>query len=224
MRWPMTSYTGTDSYTGTVAARSDPPAGQEVAHRERPLEQVIAERVRQYRLAAGLSAAEFANRTGLSKAMVSRIEQATTSSSLTTLQRLAAGLGVPVTALFRGADSDREAVYTPAGAGGVTVRSGTRLGHEYLQLGSLRGIEGSLEPTLVTLTERSAIFPLFQHPGTEFFYMLEGVMVYGHGSYQYTLRPGDSLLIDGEGPHGPQELVEVPIRFLAIAQNHVYGT
>ena len=31
------------------------------------------------------------------------------------------------------------------------------------------------------------------------------------------------LLIDGEGPHGPQELLQVPIRFLAIAQNHVYG-
>lgn len=193
-----------------------------MSEQQRPLEEIIAERVRQYRIGAGISAAEFANRTGLSKAMISRIEAASTSSSLTTLQRLADGLGVPVTALFRGADTDREAVFTPAGAGGITVRSGTRLGHEYQLFGSLRGIEGALEPTLVTLTERSAVFPLFQHPGTEFLYMLEGTMVYGHGAYQYTLRPGDSLLIDGEGPHGPQELVDVPIRFLAIAQNHLY--
>lgn len=191
---------------------------------ERSLEEIIAERVRQYRVAAGMSAAELATRTELSKAMISRIEAAATSSSLTTLQRLAKGLDVPVTALFRGADTDREAVYTPAGAGGITVRSGTRMGHEYQLLGSLRGIEGALEPTLVTLTEKSLVFPLFQHPGTEFLYMLEGEMVYGHGSYQYTLKPGDSLLIDGEGPHGPQELIEVPIRFLAIAQNHVYGS
>jgi transcriptional regulator with XRE-family HTH domain len=195
-----------------------------VSESERSLEEIIAERVRQYRVAAGMSAAELATRTELSKAMISRIEAAATSSSLTTLQRLAKGLGVPVTALFRGADTDREAVYTPAGAGGITVRSGTRMGHEYQLLGSLRGIEGALEPTLVTLTEKSLVFPLFQHPGTEFLYMLEGEMVYGHGSYQYTLKPGDSLLIDGEGPHGPQELLEVPIRFLAIAQNHVYGS
>lgn len=190
---------------------------------ERPLEEIIAERVKQYRVAAGMSAAELATRTELSKAMISRIEAAATSSSLTTLQRLAKGLDVPVTALFRGADTDREAVYTPAGAGGITVRSGTRLGHEYQLLGSLRGIEGALEPTLVTLTSTSLVFPLFQHPGTEFLYMLEGEMIYGHGAYRYTMRPGDSLLIDGEGPHGPQELIEVPIRFLAIAQNHVYG-
>jgi hypothetical protein len=27
----------------------------------------------------------------------------------------------------------------------------------------------------------------------------------------------DSLLLDGEGPHGPLELLDLPIRFLAIA-------
>lgn len=210
-----------------MAARPNPSGWpptytEAVSEPQRSLEEIIGERVKQYRVGAGISAAELATRTGLSKAMISRIEAATTSSSLTTVQRLAEGLGVPVTALFRGADTDREAVFTAAGAGGVTVRSGTRLGHEYVLLGSLRGIEGALEPTLVTLTERSAVFPLFQHPGTEFLYMLEGTMVYGHGSYQYTLTPGDSLLIDGEGPHGPQELVDVPIRFLAIAQNHLY--
>src|SRR5690606_23497537 len=80
---------------------------------ERTLEEIIAERVREYRVAAGISAAELATRTELSKAMISRIEAAATSSSLTTLQRLAKGLGVPVTALFRGADTDREAVFTP---------------------------------------------------------------------------------------------------------------
>ncbi|PVZ96298.1 DNA-binding protein [Amnibacterium flavum] len=166
-----------------------------------------------------MSSADLATKTGISKAMISRVETATTSSSLTTLQRLADGLGVPVTALFRGADVDREAVFTPSGSGSVTVRSGTRLGHEYRQLGLLKGIDGAIDPTLVTLTESSAVFPQFQHAGTEFFYMLEGEMVYGHGSYRYHLRPGDSLLIDGEAPHGPQELLEVPIRFLAIGQN-----
>jgi DNA-binding XRE family transcriptional regulator len=181
---------------------------------------VIADRVREYRQAAGLSAADLADRVGLSKAMVSRIETATTSCSLTTLQRLADGLAVPVTALFRGADAEREAVFTPAGEGSVTVRSGTRLGHEYRQLGLLKGLEGALDPTLVTLTERSAVFPQFQHAGSEFFYMLEGEMVYAHGGHSYRLRPGDTLLIDGEGPHGPQELVEVPIRFLAVGQAH----
>jgi uncharacterized cupin superfamily protein len=46
--------------------------------------------------------------------------------------------------------------------------------------------------------------------------MLEGTMVYGHGESRYTLLPGDALQFDGEGAHGPDELVTLPIRFLSI--------
>ncbi|MFI8595336.1 helix-turn-helix domain-containing protein [Microbacterium sp. NPDC078428] len=180
------------------------------------LEPIIAQQVRHYRAELGISAADLAARTGLSKGMISRIESATTSCSLTTLQRLAEGLSVPVTALFRGTDSDREASFTKAGAGSVSVRSGTQYGHQYRMLGVLKDLPDAIEPTLVTLTDASNVFPLFQHPGTEFLYMLEGRMVYGHGGYEYEMEPGDSLLLDGEGPHGPVELRELPIRFLAV--------
>lgn len=181
------------------------------------LERIIAAQLRHYRTANSLSSAELAARTGLSKAMISKIETASTSCSLTTLQRLADGLEIPVTALFRGADTDRDAAYTRDGEGSLTVRSGTQHGHEYRVLGTLKGRSDAIEPTLVTLTNASDVFPLFQHPGTEFIYMLAGKMVYGHGAYEYVMEPGDSLLLDGEGPHGPLELVDLPIRFLAIA-------
>jgi len=46
--------------------------------------------------------------------------------------------------------------------------------------------------------------------------MLEGEMVYNHGSSSYTLRPGDALQLNGEGVHGPQELTVLPIRFLSV--------
>jgi DNA-binding XRE family transcriptional regulator len=189
-------------------------AREEVAGK---LEQVIATQLRHYRTSQGLSSAELAARTGLSKAMISKIETASTSCSLTTLQRLADGLKIPVTALFRGADTDRDATFTKSGQGSLTVRSGTQHGHEYRVLGTLKGRTDALEPTLVTLTDASDVFPLFQHPGTEFIYMLAGRMVYGHGQYEYTMEAGDSLLLDGEGPHGPLELQELPIRFLAVA-------
>ena len=189
-------------------------AGEAVAGK---LARVIATQVRHYRTATGLSSAELAARTGLSKAMISRIETATTSCSLTTLQKLADGLKIPVTALFRGADTDRDATFTKSGQGSLTVRSGTQHGHEYRVLGTLKGRTDALEPTLVTLTNASDVFPLFQHPGTEFIYMLAGKMVYGHGAYEYAMEAGDSLLLDGEDPHGPLELLDLPIRFLAIA-------
>lgn len=195
------------------------PAAREVdrpAPTEGELERAIAAQVRRLRLVAGLTVGEMALRVGISKAMLSKIENAATSCSLTTLARLASALDVPVTALFRGADTQREAVFTPAGAGGRIVQRGARVGHDYTLLGGLRGPHKRMEAHLVTLTERSEEFPLFQHPGTELLFMLEGEMVYGHGESSYPMRPGDALQLDGEGVHGPRELIELPIRFLSV--------
>ena len=180
------------------------------------LEAAIARQVRDYRVAAGLSVSDMAARVGISKAMLSKIENAQTSCSLTTLARLAAGLEVPVTALFRGVDVEREAVFVPAGHGARIIRRGSRVGHHYDLLGALRGPHKRMEAVMVTLTESSEVFPLFQHPGTELIYMLQGVMTYGHGGASYTMHVGDALQLDGEGTHGPEALVELPIRFLSV--------
>ncbi|GAA2900391.1 XRE family transcriptional regulator [Pseudonocardia halophobica] len=195
------------------------PATREVV-RPRPvegrLERAIGAEVRRIRSASGATLAEMSIRTGISKPMLSKIENAQTSCSLTTLARLADALEVPVTSFFRQADTPREAVFTPAGSGARIVARGTRVGHDYTLLGALRGPHKRMEAHLVTLTERSEEFPLFQHPGTELLYLLEGEMVYGHGDSSYTMRSGDALQLDGEGAHGPRELLELPIRFLSV--------
>ena len=180
------------------------------------LESAIARNVRQLRQNSGLSVGDMAAKVGISKAMLSKIENAQTSCSLGTLALLARGLEVPVTSLFRGAEEERPASFVRAGQGTPIVRNGTQVGHEYQMLGSLRGEHKRLECLMVTLTEQSEVYPLFQHPGTEFIYMLEGVMDYGHSRSVYRLQPGDSLQLDGEGAHGPVSLERVPIRFLSV--------
>lgn len=197
--------------TGPAAREVDTPVPDEGR-----LERAIAVQVRRLRHGAGLTLADMAARTGISKPMLSKIENAQISCSLTTVSRLAEALDVPVTSLFRGADTQREAVFTAAGAGARIVQRGTRVGHDYTLLGALRGPHKRMEAHLVTLTERSEEFPLFQHPGTELLFMLEGEMVYGHGESSYPMRPGDALQLDGEGAHGPQDLVALPIRFLSV--------
>jgi len=46
--------------------------------------------------------------------------------------------------------------------------------------------------------------------------MLEGKIEYRHGNKIYELSPGDSLFFDAEANHGPENMSEVPIRFLTI--------
>lgn len=61
---------------------------------EPKLEDLIARRVVQLRAARGWSLADLAKQTGVSKAMISRIERAQSSPTAMTLGRLASGLGV----------------------------------------------------------------------------------------------------------------------------------
>lgn len=180
------------------------------------LEETIGAQVRSLRIDTGLSLSDMATKIGISKAMLSKIENAQASCSLHTISLLSAALDVPVTSLFRGANTQRESVYTPVGNGAHIVGRGTRAGHHYEMLGALRGQHRRLEAVVVTLEQESTISPRFQHPGTELLYMLEGDMVYTHDGSDYHLRPGDSLLLDGEGMHGPKTLFHLPIRFLAV--------
>jgi transcriptional regulator with XRE-family HTH domain len=184
------------------------------------LGQVIANHVRARRLEIGLNVGQLAERTGISKGMLSKIENAQTSPSLSTLERLAAALDMPVTSLFRGLAEERDAVFVKAGSGPEIVRKGTRSGHTYELLGSLRGPYKRVEPLLVKLDDDTEVFPLFQHSGIEILYMLNGVMEYSYGRQRYKLERGDTLQFEGDIPHGPTQLVKLPIRFLSIT---IYG-
>jgi mannose-6-phosphate isomerase-like protein (cupin superfamily) len=39
---------------------------------------------------------------------------------------------------------------------------------------------------------------------------------YRHGNRIYQLSPGDSLFFDAEAFHGPENLIELPAKFLSI--------
>lgn len=178
----------------------------------------IAQRVREYRQGLGMTMAQLAEDASLSKGMLSKIERAQTSPSLATLASLAAALGVPVTALFRGMEEEHDAIFVEAGHGIEIEHHGDdrSTGHRSQMLGTMRGLQRVLEPVLVAVTKPSEVFPLYQHPGIEFLYMLEGKMEYGSGTARYVLGPGDALQFEGEVPHGPARLLELPIRFLSI--------
>jgi len=173
--------------------------------------------IRQLRNAQGLTLADVAARANISQAMLSRLETGAVSPSLETIAALAAALGADLPALFRGVEMPAsDAQLVKKGEGLEVVRRGTKRGHTYHLLASDRGPRKAFEPFLVTLTDKSEIFPEFQHPGTEFIHMLEGSLRYRHGSENYLLRPGDTLTFSGNVPHGPQTLLRLPIRFLSI--------
>jgi transcriptional regulator with XRE-family HTH domain len=180
------------------------------------LEVAIGREVREFRKKLDMTVADLAKQADLSAGMLSKIENGMTSPSLDTLQALSRALHVPVTAFFRRYEEERDATFVPAGQGLTIERRGTRAGHQYQLLGHTLRKNIAVEPYLITLSEKSDVFPIFQHAGVEFLYMLEGEVGYRHGNKTYVMRPGDSLFFDADAPHGPDELRKLPIRFLSI--------
>jgi transcriptional regulator with XRE-family HTH domain len=180
------------------------------------LERYLGNAIRDLRQRHGLTIAEVADRAGISRGMLSKIENAQTATSLDSLHRLAQALGVSLSTLFRNYDvPEGSAQLVKNGEGMEVVRRGTRRGHTYHLLAHEQGPTKLFEPFLITIDSPDATFPVFEHPGTEFLYMLEGRMEYRHGQHTYLLTPGDALTFRGEVPHGPEKLIDLPIRFLA---------
>ena len=209
--WPELSGVAVDG-TGALMTVSGAPINND----KRTLEQAIGTQIRLFRKHYGLTVAELSGAAGISTGMLSKIENGQISPSLTTLQILAKALNLPMTALFASFEEKRDCSYVVAGQGVLIERRGTKVGHQYRLLGHSLAGEVVVEPYLITLTEDAAPYTAFQHEGNEFIYMLTGEVVYAHADRTYHLRPGDAMLFDSGAPHGPTQLITVPMTYLSI--------
>jgi len=181
------------------------------------LDRFLGNSIRQLRLQHSLTLAEISDRTQISRGMLSKIENGLSSTSLENLEHIANALGVTLSSLFQGYNLPKSAVqHVKKGQGMEVVRRGTRSGHTYQLLAYDQGPQKLFEPFLISLEDPGEEFPNFEHPGTEFIYMLEGEVEYRVGEEVFVLEPGDSLTFRGEIPHRPEKHTKLPIRFLAV--------
>lgn len=192
-----------DAYPAVQAAQDD-------------LRGTIGRRLHEYRLDLDWTLAQLAGRSGVSRAMLSKIENAQTTPALETLVRLGDALSVPVTAFFRGLADEQDMLHVKAGKGLDIQHRGDSVGRSYQSLGRLRFPHDRLEPTLVTIDRDEAAFPLFQHNGSELIYVITGSLEYSYGQRLIQLEAGDSLLLLGEVPHGPSKLHDLPIQMISV--------
>ncbi len=160
----------------------------------------------------GLSIRALAELSGLNVNTLSMIENNKTSPSVSTLQRLAMALRVPITAFFEFGREQHSVVFQ---------RAGQRRRVTFEQ-GSLENLGGGLSlyggvPLLVSLDpgSTSGEEPIV-HTGFEFVYCLEGCLTYIIGESRYDLNPGDSLLFEAHLPHRWGNFSSEPSRSLLI--------
>lgn len=183
---------------------------------ESNLTKSIGQQIKAMRKQLGLSAINCSKQANISAGMLSKIENGSAQPSLTTLHSLSKTFNAPLASFFKKFDENNTVHFTLPDEGILIERHGSVVGHKYYRLGNNIGEDVSLSPHLIVMTDKSEVFPMFQHSGAEFIYMLEGEVVYQHNERRFRLIPGSALSFQGDFPHGPVELVQLPIKFLSI--------
>ena len=152
----------------------------------------IGARVRELRIAKGISLSELARRAGLSVSFLSHLERGEVNGSLNSLQSVAEALGTNLIELFSSIAPRSVTVMRKADR--IKLRS-EETGAEFAMLAA-----GShpVVPCIARLEPggRTSGTPRSHRRGYEFAFVLEGRVDYHIESQVYPLKKGDSLLFD----------------------------
>jgi DNA-binding XRE family transcriptional regulator/uncharacterized cupin superfamily protein len=167
---------------------------------------IVGAKIREIRSTRRLSLRSLAQRSGLNINTLSLVENGKSSPSVSTLQQLAFGLDVPITAFFASEPDQKRVVFTPAGdrphaAVGPTCME--NLGKD------LAG--NSVQPFVVTLDiGGTSGSEMIVHTGYEFVYCLSGKVLYIIDGVRFELNPHDSIVFESHIPHRWENLDSGP--------------
>ena len=177
----------------------------------------IGAQLKRERLLRGLRLKDVAEATGLSKSLISKIENNKASPSLSTLHRVAKALNTSVSALFAMDETLDKVVHRP---------------HERSIAGKVQamvewdGIEAEimvpyengrlLEGFVFVMEPGGHSGGVLQHGGEECGYVLEGQLELTVDGSTYILNPGDSFFFISDRPHAYRNPGKVTTRVIWI--------
>jgi transcriptional regulator with XRE-family HTH domain len=178
-------------------------------------------KIRKLRQERRLTLQELADLIGLSKPLLSQIENDQVTPPLATLLKIAKGLKVGIHFFFEDEGDRRKLVLMRGDEGTVSPASRRRpksdaQGYRYRSLAP--GIRHKqMEPFLVEFesTEWDDSY-FYSHDGEEFLYIVAGELEFHFGEEVMHLQPGDSIFYDSSEPHGYVTVGDQPARAVAV--------
>lgn len=181
------------------------------------IEKKIADKVREIRKNKGLTLAQLSEEIGLSRGLLSRIENNQVSPPIATLSKIAQGLDVHIGSFFEEDDSDHEKyAVTHKNNRKQITRAGTKIGFTYYSLTQLKS-HHAIDPFIVRYPViKREPKALFDHPGEEFLFVLNGEIELVYGKEKIRLGAGDAIHFDPSTPHRGQNIADEESECLVI--------
>lgn len=156
----------------------------------------LGARLRKLRGERGWRLEDLAERTGLSRAYLSRLEGEERQPSLSSLFAVARAYDVPLSSLFEPEPEVENLVVVRAVDG--TPQRGNGLLYSRLSDG---GWAFNLQPLRVVIPAEREGEALYRHEGEQWLYVLSGRLRLGIGGEEVVLGPGDAAHFDADRPH-----------------------
>jgi len=171
--------------------------------REEVKELQIGFKIRRIRQERRMTLQDLAESTGLSKPLLSQIENDQVIPPLATLLRISKAFKVGLNTFFEDEGNTQKCILVRAGESRKKMRrSSHNQPYIYHSLASGRK-HRHLEPFLVEFESQEWSDELqVSHEGEEFIFLLEGELEFHYGDQVIQLYPGDSLNYDSNEPHG----------------------
>ncbi|WP_432731399.1 helix-turn-helix domain-containing protein [Variovorax sp. W6] len=179
------------------------------------IDMLIATRLLALRQAQGLSLADLAERSGVSKAMISKVERAQSSPTAVLLGKLAAGLGVPLAQLLTEEKAQPKRLRTHAEQ---EVWRDPQAGYLRRQVAERQAGSG-VEMVEIELPRSAQVdYPRWSgKPYRQCLWMLEGELRVDYGDERFELAPGDCLDFGVDRPLVFKALGRSACRYLLVA-------
>ena len=169
------------------------------APKDRRPEYKIGAKVRRARLAANLKLQELADKCGLSKALLSRIENDKINPSIGSLHEIAAALGINLSGFFGEQRPLQSHVVLRKGERHeIEIRSDGSTIENFVPFGGTH----MLQAFLLIEEPGGQSQGILSHYGEEVGYVLEGELELTVSGNLYRLKAGDSFNFRSEEPHG----------------------
>ncbi len=173
---------------------------------------MVGSRLRSMRRERGWRLEDLAERTGLSKAYLSRLESGERQPSLTALFGVARAYGISFSALFEPEPEEPSSVVVRADDS--PIQRGNGLLYSKLSHGNMTF---NLRPLRIVVPAERAGETLYQHEGEQWLYVLSGRLCLEISEEEIVLRPGDAAHFDADYPHKLRALDERDAEVILVA-------
>ena len=178
----------------------------------------VGHAIKRQRQIADLTMRRLANLSGVSAAMISRIESGQVSPSLATLEALADALSLSVVTFFADTVKSSDAMFTKAGEGISASRTQPYGNHSYRVLGSLRKAPLTFEAVSVTVERKPGdVHPNYINRGFVYVTITDGECIYTCGPNTFHMQVGDSIVLDAELVHGLKEVISDSVTYSIVS-------